>query len=128
MIDANGAAPVQDQPDGLSECHQNCLELWLHRVSLANLLGGSLAGPEANEGAGDREREAKTDVRESGARECCDPRSALENTVDPFAKRQAAEMLVREHGFSIGRACRMTRCCRQGRGIRGRHRAWERVR
>lgn len=32
--------------------------------------------------------------------------------VEPFARRQAAEMLVREHGFSIGRACRVTRLSR----------------
>jgi putative transposase len=31
-------------------------------------------------------------------------------TVEPFVKRQAAEVLVKEHGLSIGRACRVATC------------------
>ncbi len=57
-------------------------------------------------------REAQAHVRGAGPRECSDQGSSVPKTVEPFAKRQVAEVLVREHGLSIGRACRVARLSR----------------
>ena len=74
--------------------------------------GVSRLGAEADEGARGREREAQAHVCGAGARERGDQGRAVPKTVEPSAKRQAAEVLVKEHGLSIGRACSVARLSR----------------
>ena len=64
------------------------------------------------EGSGGGEREAQADVRGSGAGEHRDQGRVEPKTVGPSAKRQAAEILVKEHGISIARACSAVRLSR----------------
>ena len=69
-------------------------------------------GREAAAGARSRERQAQTDVCGPGARERGDQGCPEPKAIRPSAKRQVAAVLVREHRFSVQRACRVVRLSR----------------
>ena len=72
----------------------------------------SCVGVEANAGVGSREREAQADVRRAGDGKRGNQGCAEPKTVEPSAKRQVAEVLVRDHQLPIRRACQIVKLSR----------------
>jgi putative transposase len=75
---------------------------------------GVAVGAQTNEVSGVRKRQVETDVCGSGAGEHRDRGCSKPKTVEPSAKRQAAEILVKEHGVSIARACILVKLSADG--------------
>jgi len=67
---------------------------------------------QADEGAGGAERQAQTHVCGLGAQEHSHQGCSNPKTVGPSAKRQVAQILVREHGLSITQACGVVKLSR----------------